>query len=633
MFRFRTVLACLFILISSSAQADPSNPIIAALIQQARQQQLASQDFWLALLHYERGGNDSRIRSEIHSPGFFLSPQGQHNPSAELEATLQAFFRPLGEDHNEHAQCRFPARLQWLKQQLNWTTATAPKPVCSRYQAWSLQDNIESISLVFATGYLDNPASFFGHILLKFNPSRIVQPYDLLDQSINFGAIVPDHEHPLVYITKGLFGGYEAGFTHEQFYFHNHNYADNELRDLWEYQLSLSPDEARIIAYHAWELLGQKFTYYFLQKNCAYQIAELLGLVVKDPLLSKRKFWAAPVDVFNHLATIEHQGQPLLSELRRIPSRQNRFIEKYQVLSSVEQQIIDALVLNNLNFSIPDYARRSDVEKSRLLDCLLDYYEFRSIASQHDSVYKPFRHKVLLEMSTLPAFAPPQDTPHDIASPPHQGPLSTSLRLSLLNNDELGSGFQLNFRPTYYDFLGLEAGRLPHSQLAMFDTALVFFDDHIRLRYLDLVNIETLNLSQTQLPGDGGMAWKVKFGFEQHNLQCTDCDVFNVNGALGKAMKLGSNTILAGMLGIHAQSNYKDIGTYAHSLEAILTVSPSAHWKSRLSLSQKNYPSSSLRKYITHWENRFFNHRSWDVRVNYRKDIAREISTGISIYW
>src|SRR5436305_10058358 len=44
---------------------------------------------------------------------------------------------------------------------------------------------------------------------------------------------------------------------------------------------------------------------------------------------------------------------------------------------------------------------------------------------------------------------------------------------------------------------------------------------------LDLVEVETLNLSQTNLPGDGGNAWKIKFGFEQQDLSCDNCTVID----------------------------------------------------------------------------------------------------------
>ena len=135
---------------------------------------------------------------------------------------------------------------------------------CPAYRAYAVNGEIESVSLVYATGYLSNPASFYGHILLKFNTRGGVLANELLDQSVNYGAAVPRGENPVVYILKGLFGGYDATFSNQQFFRFNHAYAENELRDLWEYVLRLHPDEIDQLVAHSWELLGRNFDYYFL---------------------------------------------------------------------------------------------------------------------------------------------------------------------------------------------------------------------------------------------------------------------------------------------------------------------------------------------------------------------------------
>ena len=59
---------------------------------------------------------------------------------------------------------------------------------CDDYLEWSQDNSIESISLMYVTGYLQNPASFFGHTLLKFNSSDQSRETDLLDSALNYGA-------------------------------------------------------------------------------------------------------------------------------------------------------------------------------------------------------------------------------------------------------------------------------------------------------------------------------------------------------------------------------------------------------------------------------------------------------------
>ncbi|WP_442873370.1 DUF7843 domain-containing protein [Curvibacter sp. AEP1-3] len=49
---------------------------------------------WLRLLHYQ-GGGIGNTRSAIHSPEFFLDPQGSTDAAAELSATVRALHQPV----------------------------------------------------------------------------------------------------------------------------------------------------------------------------------------------------------------------------------------------------------------------------------------------------------------------------------------------------------------------------------------------------------------------------------------------------------------------------------------------------------------------------------------------------------
>jgi len=73
-------------------------------------------------------------------------------------------------DPDDHPQCRFPARRQWLAERLGGHSF--PFQPCPKYERWTRSAAVESVSIVFATGYLGNPASYYGHTLLKFNFAR-----------------------------------------------------------------------------------------------------------------------------------------------------------------------------------------------------------------------------------------------------------------------------------------------------------------------------------------------------------------------------------------------------------------------------------------------------------------------------
>src|SRR6185437_3398895 len=91
------------------------------LLAEAHVRHLADQRPWRLLLHDHRSLLGF-YESEIDGPDFFLARAGRTHPSAELDATLAAFFEPAWTDGSDRspAQCRFPARYQWLKEELHF---------------------------------------------------------------------------------------------------------------------------------------------------------------------------------------------------------------------------------------------------------------------------------------------------------------------------------------------------------------------------------------------------------------------------------------------------------------------------------------------------------------------------------
>jgi hypothetical protein len=224
------------------------------IIQQAKDQKLYQQKTWLHLLRYDKYLMGDSYDSAIISPEFFMAPEGDTNPENELVATLESFFQPLPANQNEHPQCRFRGRYIWLKRYLNFEAAGMPEAICSDFDQWSFKGKVDSLSLIFITGYLGNPSSYYGHIALKLNTADEKFPldYHLLDLTLTYGAAVPKTDNAVFYILKGVFGGYEAGFATQEFYSLNYNYVQNQLRDLWEYHLNLDPELNRFLAlrYH-----------------------------------------------------------------------------------------------------------------------------------------------------------------------------------------------------------------------------------------------------------------------------------------------------------------------------------------------------------------------------------------------
>ena len=371
-FMLRATLRCLFFLTLAPFSIAAESIGLSRVLEQAEFLELAEHPTWLKLLHYEPG--IFSMTSAIHSPEFFLAKDGKENPRSELLSTLKAFFADINGDENKHAQCVFFARFIWLKSVLPLEQEHLPNPVCDEYLTWSLAGSVDSISLVYASGYLSNPASFYGHTLIKFNTHSDNQSR-LLDATINYGAIVPDHENPISYIIKGLTGGYGAGFSHINYHFHTHNYTETELRDLWEYELAFSYEETQFLIAHLWELLGKEYTYYFLNKNCAYRMAELFELIDGVELVADSSPWVIPQDIFRHIARTDYDNKPLLRSVNFLPSRRSRFYQKYYALSQEERNFFSRIVLQPETLDHDRFHNAKTQTKYRLLDALIDYYQ------------------------------------------------------------------------------------------------------------------------------------------------------------------------------------------------------------------------------------------------------------------
>src|SRR4030095_4167889 len=100
---------------------------------------------------------------------------GKIDPQRELEATLTAFrgppvpLDPNRLEQSQHPQCRFPARWAFLKQALAIDPARFPDQPCPMYGRWRQARAAEKVSLIYASAYLNSPASMYGHTFLRIS--------------------------------------------------------------------------------------------------------------------------------------------------------------------------------------------------------------------------------------------------------------------------------------------------------------------------------------------------------------------------------------------------------------------------------------------------------------------------------
>ncbi|MBW1829522.1 MAG: DUF4105 domain-containing protein, partial [Deltaproteobacteria bacterium] len=262
-------LALLFFLIPFSCSAT-EDAYLLELKEKAREKRLWEQRRWQVLMHYKPNAFGSGVTSLVDSESFFLAPDGKTDPRSELEATLTGFFAPQVENDNKHhPQCAFIARYHWLNHELGFDPKRLQPHPCSLFHNWISGINPHQVTLIFPVAFLNNPASMFGHTLLRIDTPTQNEHTRLLAYALSFAAHT-QHERGISYAVNGLFGGYPGRFSMVPYYLRVKEYGDIENRDIWEYRLDLTPSEVRQMLMHAWELKSAHFDYFFLDENCSY---------------------------------------------------------------------------------------------------------------------------------------------------------------------------------------------------------------------------------------------------------------------------------------------------------------------------------------------------------------------------
>ena len=586
---------------------------------------------WHKLLTYKV---NEKNQSYITSKDFLLSTEKVKTPLNELQATINAFYQALADENstNTHAQCRFPARLILIKKHVNLKSFGAlPNIDCSTYNQWREDINASSISIVFASGYMGNPASMYGHLFLKINKTHETKS-NLLNASLNYGAIVPNDENPITYVLRGIFGGYDAGYSDQQFYRHQHNYGNVELRDLWEYKLALTSEDVDLIVAHIWELLGKKFDYFFIDENCAFHIAKLIEVVLDKPLISNDSLWVIPSSVAKGLKQANYYNKPLLEQVRYIPSSESVLHNYYQQLTQNQRDIAEEIIHNNFNFEHAAYQQLSTTDKQVITEALFQYLSVMKQKQPENKLNDKNKKKLMKERFQLPIGKSITPKFSVKKAAPHQSMKPSKFSLGLASVHQQEQYATAGFRMNYFDDLSTGVARQAFANLEMVDVKFIFNDEKIRLLKADLVDINSLYLPAIPWSGSQESAWAVRAGYEQLYNDCLDCGIFFAEGDIGKSMLLSNDSLLYGMLGGKLFSGEEDdinvsakIGIIS-SLTDKLKIKLELQKVSDLSFSKasKNYWYSELNYQLA---------QDWELRLLVEKQRATFFGLKVNYFW
>jgi hypothetical protein len=490
----------------------------------ARVLRLSGERKWLKLLHYRpRGGG---WRSEADGGGFFLAPDGRTDPAAELEADLAAFFAPEPAK-GQHPQCRFPARYHWLKEKLAFDPARLPERSCPDFEAWRGAIDAEAVSVVFASAFLNNPASMYGHTFLRLH--RKGGGDALLDYTINFAA-TPDTSNALMYTLKGLNGSFKGEYSLLPFYMKTQEYGSLEMRDLWDYRLNLTPEQLADLVRHGWEMGSTHFNYYFFTKNCSYQLLTLLEAADETLDVSSRFFWAViPADTVRVLLDRPGFVEPPLFR----PSFSTEIRARRARMAPPELALATRLGRKVSPEGLGDVAAFPKERQALILESANDYLRYRKgyYLEQSTETFNAI-HDLLRARGRLglpPAPAPvarpfPLEAGHDTARLGVGGGASSR-----------GAFTELAWRPALHDLSSPDEGYIPDSQLEM-GSGRLRFDHDDRALYIERLDIASIVSMSPWDPWVRKPSWKLSTGVDQaKELGCggASCMYYDVNAGGG----------------------------------------------------------------------------------------------------
>jgi hypothetical protein len=616
------IVLLLFILLLApalpvDAGEPPDNAYLVELINKGVQAKLASEREWHLLLHYRKdllGGHTSEQDGE----GFFLSPDGKTDPQAELDATLKQFFsHELVGRSNQPAQCAFVARYHWLNERLRFDAIRLAPISCDRFERWRAELNPQGISLIFPAAFMNNPASMFGHTFLRIDQKGQTEQTRILAYTIDYAAEVPP-DVGLEYAYKGIFGGYKGFFSTPPYYLKVQAYRDIENRDMWEYQLNLTPFQIDRLIMHAWEMGNAYFDYFFFKENCSYHILSLLEYA--NPKLHLRDhfyFWTIPADTVR--VVMAKQGLVGVTTYR--PSRSTLIKRKRNFLTPAERIISKQLTIDPAFAYEAAFTGLPLLRQALVLDVASDYLRYKGESDDPEvKVYKERNRQILTERSRLLVPSEvvdilPYTKQPDVGHQTSRAAVGAGWR----NHDTFE---EASLRTSYHDLLDPEEGYTPNAQIEMLGVTLRHYNqaEQTRLERATLLNILSLSPMDDLFQSP---SWKVNVEMQtiRHN-GCRLCSNGVLSGGIGAATETQLFKREVYFAFADAEANYSRAYEERHRIGGGGTVGMLAdvtdRWKLMLSGSYLRYAlgdkSDDIRWYAG---SRYTLLQNWALRLEY----------------
>jgi len=498
---------------ASFASAQSNSGYLDQLVQKIDQERLFDDIGWKKVL----------FNGRFDDPEFYRAGKklGRKSPRAEMIATLKAFLQPgpiVIKGDARHAQCYYPARFDYLKDKLQFDLSQFPKPFCKELEQFRSFASYTGVSLVFSNFFANNPASMFGHTLLRLHRSVKQGEPGLLDDAANFAAHI-ETINPFTYPVKGLMGFFPGRFALLPYSGKIQEYSNYESRDLWEYELDFSPQETHRLALSLWEAAYFYMDYFYLDENCSYMILALLEAARPSLRLTEAfHLYTIPSDTIKVVSRVPG----LVRAIHFKPSARSRYVERAEALTQQERTLFLAILKQfESTFDKQQFEQILTQEncdqacRIRLYDALIEFIDFseKKVSTKKLTRYQKLRLGVLLARSQITHPSPP------FVNKPDKARIDRGARSAALefNTGWTGAGYnnsEFRWRPAYHDLASSSMGYSEQLQIQVLDFVLAHNSRWDQTYIKRWIPLELTSLGKSELALTP-LSWRVEMGYSK----------------------------------------------------------------------------------------------------------------------
>jgi hypothetical protein len=383
---------------------------------------------------------------------------------------------------------------------------------------------------------MGNPSSMFGHTLLRIDPDKH-QDLNLVSYAVNYAATVTE-QSSWSFAWKGLTGQYPGEYSILPYYRKVKEYGDFESRDLWEYELNLSPQETQFIVQHLWEMQNVSFPYYFISDNCAYRLLGLIDLVRPEAnLQAEFKRVAIPVETLKSI-----QAKGLVKDVVYRPALETQLNTQAREHGQDLAVIANRLIHQPTEKMAEVIRQYSALEQAKILEMAYDALYLQLTSRQVAASQAQPKLRRILALRSYLNIEKQRDLPITPKIDPSQSHHARQVKLSAgqVQDDEF---VELSYRQAYHDLIDPQAGFRLGTQLQVFEGTVQYRDERLKLSEFNLLSVNSYS-PVTTFKSD--ISWGFNVGWQQEALaqhgefsENQQHGVFNLKTQLGYSWLLG----------------------------------------------------------------------------------------------